>query len=224
MNIRYDIQQNTPEWIAIKVGKFSASPAADLLMKPTATGYQNLIDKIIEERYTGQPQHGGFKGNDFTERGHELESDARTDFELRSGLKVDICGVIELDDWVLCSPDGLIGDNGLWQGKCPIFKTQRSYLKIVSDNLLENPEITDNELLYKLSSVYYKQMQFELYVSGREFNIFTSYHPALPEVDLRIVRDEEMIDEIDKKLFDAKLLVNNEIEKLKNYERKNLLR
>lgn len=220
MNIRYDIQQNTPEWVEIKLGKFSASKAADLLMKPTMAGYQNLIDKIIEERFTCKPQQGGFKGNDFTERGHELEPDARTDFELRTGLKVDICGVIELDDWVLCSPDGLIGDNGLWQGKCPIFKTQRSYLQIVS----ENPDLTDNELLYKLSSVYYKQTQFEFYVSGREYEIFTSYHPALPEVELRIIRDEEMIDEIDKKLFDAKLLVTNEIEKLKSYGRKDLLR
>ena len=199
MKIRYDIQQNTEEWEAIKVGKFSASTCADLLMDKKTKGYTSLIDKIIEERMTGFPTESrAFKGNSFTERGHELEPMARDDYELRNFIDIVQCGVIELSDWVLCSPDGLIDENGLWQAKCPIFNTQRYYLKT-----------------NKVPGNYYKQMQFELYVAGRDYNIFNSFHPYLPAVDIVVKRDEEMIAEIKQRLIEAIKEVTDEIKYLK---------
>jgi len=59
-------------------------------------------------------------------------------------------------------------------------------------------------------------MQFELFVSGREYNIFNSYHPYLPAVDIRIERDEVMIAEIARRLDEAKEEVTNEIKYLKS--------
>jgi len=202
MKLRYDIEQNTDEWLDIKLGKFSASIAADLLMDKKTKGYTNLINKIVEERMTGnQSESKTFKGNQFTERGHEFEPIARNDYELRYLEVVDIIGVVELDDWVLCSPDGLIGEKGLWQTKCPIFNTQKEYLKT-----------------QKVPTNYYKQMQFELFVSGREFNVFYSYHPYLPPVKIILQRDNVMIYEIEQRLEQAKTEVLNEIEILKSYE------
>lgn len=198
MQYRYDIIQNTEEWFDLKVGKFSASTCADLLMDKKTKGYTGLIDKIVEERITGQTSESKkFQGNQFTERGHEFEPVAREDYELRTFSDVIIIGVIELDEWVLCSPDGLIGDTGLYQAKCPIFNTQKGYLKT-----------------QKVPTNYYKQMQFELYVSGREYNVFNSYHPHLPAVDIIIKRDEQMIYEIEKRLSEAKKEVETEIELL----------
>jgi len=193
---RFDIKQNSEEWLALKVGKFSASTASDLLMAKTTAGYQKLIDKIIEERITGNPTESKtFSGNSFTERGHELEPVAREDYEFRSFNDVVQVGVIELDEWTLCSPDGLIGENGLIQIKCPIFNTQREYLKT-----------------QKVPGNYYKQMQFELFVSGRDYNIFYSYHPYLPAVEIKVQRDEQMIYEIKNRLEQAKDEVLAEIE------------
>ena len=194
MKLRFDITQNTPEWTEIKLGKFSASSAADLLMDKSTKGYQGLISRIVEERITGKPTESKWEGNQFTERGHLLEPDARFDYELRSGVKVDIIGVIEIDEWVLCSPDGLIGENGLYQAKCPIFNTQREYLK--------TKQVPGN---------YLKQMQFELWVSGREYNVFNSYHPSLLAVDVIVERDEKMIAEIEKRIAEAKDEVIREI-------------
>lgn len=199
MKLRFDILQNTPEWVEIKLGKFSASSAADLLMDSKNKGYQNLISRIVEERMTGKPSESKWEGNAFTERGHELEDSARFDYELRHGVKIDIVGVIELDEWVLCSPDGLIGDTGLYQAKCPIFNTQREYLKTM--------DVPGN---------YYKQLQFELFVSGREYNVFNSYHPALAPVDIIVERDEKMIKDIAERLEIAKIEVLKEIEFLNN--------
>jgi len=195
MKLRFDIQQNTDEWINLKVGKFSASTCADLLMDKKNKGYQNLINKIVEERITGMPTESKtFTGNQFTERGHELEPVAREDYEFRTFNDVTIIGVIELDEWVLCSPDGLIGDDSLYQAKCPIFNTQKEYLKS-----------------RKVPTNYYKQMQFELYVSGRKYNIFNSYHPHLPALDIVVTRDEQMIEDIRNRINEAKQEILNEI-------------
>lgn len=196
----FDIKQNTQEWVNIKVGKFSASIASDLLMDKKTAGYTKLIDKIVEERMTGQPTESKtFSGNGFTERGHELEPVAREDYEFRSFNDVVKVGVVELDDWCLCSPDGLINENGLIQIKCPIFNTQKEYLKTK-----------------KVPTPYYKQMQFELMVTGREYNIFYSYHLFLPAVEIKVERDELMIAEIERRLSEAKKEVEMEIEFLKS--------
>jgi hypothetical protein len=193
---RFDIIQNTDEWLQIKIGKFSASTCDCLLMDKKTVGYSGLIQKIIEERVTGLPcESKKFQGNSFTDRGHELEPIARVDYEFRNLKSVTQIGVIELDEWVLCSPDGLIDDNGLYQAKCPIFNTQLEYLKT-----------------QKVPTNYYKQMQFELYVSGREYNVFNSFHPSLPAVDITVCRDEQMISEIAKRISEAKEEVLKEIE------------
>lgn len=200
MKLRFDIEQNTDEWILIKVGKFSASTCADLLMDKKTAGYTELIKKIVEERITGNPSESKkFQGNSFTERGHELEPLARNDYEVRNFCEVKQIGVIELDEWVLCSPDGLIDDNGLYQAKCPIFNTQLEYL--------ETKKVPTN---------YYKQMQFELFVSGREYNIFNSFHPHLPPVDIIVNRDEVMIAEISRRLEEAKMEVLHRINFIKS--------
>lgn len=197
--IYHDIEQNTQEWIDLRLGKFTASSCADLLMKDTNKGYQNLIKKIVEERITGLPCEGKWNGNYFTERGHLLEDEAIRHFELSEFQKVKRIGFVELEgENTGCSPDGLIGDNVQLQIKCPIFSTQMDYL--------------ESE---KIDSVYYKQMQFELMVTGREYNIFYSYHPSLPPVQKIVNRDEEMIQEIKDKLIIAEKEVQTKINKLK---------
>lgn len=208
---RYDIQQNTPEWDTIKLGRFSASVADDLLMPPKNKGYQELISKIFEERYTGEPcESKKWKGNSFTERGHEYEPIAVEDFVAKNFYSVQEVGFVELGDWIGCSPDRLIGKDGLLQAKCPIFNTQYTYLEIM------NTGGTPAELLNKMDSGYYKQMQFELFVcNDREYNIFYSYHPKLPEIQLRIERDEAMIKEFKSKIEIAKIEILQRIEKLK---------
>lgn len=204
MKYRYDIVQNTEEWEEIKLGKFSASTAADLLMDKKNAGYKKLIDKIVEERITGKKSESKtFKGNEFTDRGHELEPVAREDYELRHFKDVTLVGVVELDDWTLCSPDGLIDADGLYQAKCPIFNTQKGYLKTK-----------------KIPNNYYKQLQFELFVTGRKYNVFNSYHPSLPAFDKIVYRDDEMIEEIKTRLKEAISEVEKEIEEINKYKQK----
>jgi hypothetical protein len=210
---RYDIEQNSDEWEEIKLGMFSASTCASLLMDKSTKGYQNLINKIVEERITGERcENDTFKGNWATERGHELESVARQDFELRNLLAVKLVGVVIMGAWTLCSPDGLIGDDMLHQIKNPIFSTQKEYLTVLN----QNKELNSNDIMKKIDLGYYKQMQFELMVTDRRINVFTSFHPHLSSIDLLIARDEDLIGEIKARLEEAKVEVIEEIKRIKN--------
>jgi hypothetical protein len=209
---RYDIEQGSENWHDIRVGKITASGCSDLLMDKKTKGYTNLINRIVEEKTTGlTTESNSFKGNAFTERGTLMEPMAREDYEMRTFDEVEIIGVIELNDLVLCSPDGLIGENRHYNAKCPIFATQREYLKKIK----ANKGMTDNQLLYKLNSGYYKQAIFELFVSGRKDSVFNSYHPNLPAIDLIIERDEVMIAEIESRYLQAKAEIETEILLLK---------
>lgn len=209
---RYDIEQNSDEWFAEKIGRLGASSAPDLLMDKKNKGYINLVNKIIEEKVTGEPcESKAWSGNQFTQRGHEFEPIARNDFELRTLKVVDIIGIVELDDWTMCSPDGLIGEDGLHQIKCPIFNTQREYHNTIDVNV----GLSDNDLLKKIDIGYYKQCQFELFVTGRKYNIWTSYHPHLDPIDLKIDRDPDMIKIIKERLSEFKNEVNSGIKTLR---------
>jgi len=215
---RYDIVQNSEEWMQERVRRIGASNAADLLMPKTTKGYQNLKDRLVEETITGiETESKKFFGNAYTERGHEFEPIAREDFEFRTLESVEIVGMVILDEWSHCSPDGLIGKDTLHQIKCPIFNTQKKYLSIVNDDKTraEKYRLSDNDLLKKIDTGYYKQLQYELYVSDRKVNIWTSFHPNLPAIDLNIVRDEDMIFNIENSLKEIKAEVLKEVEQIK---------
>jgi len=191
--IFHDIKQNTEEWEKLKLGKFSASSCNDLLSGKTSKGYKNLINRIFEEQYTKSTSESKlFRGNWATDRGHELEPIARESFEKETFDVVKEIGFVEIDDYIGCSPDGLVYEDGLIQIKCPIFLTQVEYL--------EKQEVPPN---------YYKQMQFELFVTARDYNIFYSYHPKLKSVIIKVNRDDELIakiiDRLDEAISEVKL-------------------
>ena len=205
---RYDIKQNSEEWLDEKIGMFSASPADKLLSDKGTKGYKELISKIAEERITGKrSDRSVFGGNRYTDRGHEFEPIARDDFEFRTLNPVKLVGVVIKDEWSLCSPDGLIYEDTLHQIKCPIFSTQEEYLELAK---------TTNDPKKIIGGSYYKQSQFELYVTGREVNIWTAFHPHLRALDIEIVRDSEMLDMIHDRITEAKEEVLARIERIKN--------
>ncbi|MBU2018011.1 MAG: YqaJ viral recombinase family protein [Bacteroidetes bacterium] len=192
----YDIEQNTDEWFQVKLGHFGASTAAELLMKSSTAGYNNLINRIVFERIVGNRPESF--SNEWMERGIELEAEALKAYELMTFNKTQRVGYVELDKWIGCSPDSLIDDDGLIQVKCPKYSTHIDY--ILSDNIPSN---------------YQKQMQFEMMVTERKYNIFFSYHPDLKPFIKIVYRDPEIIELIEKALCSAKQLVSERIQKYK---------
>jgi len=173
----HNIEQNTDEWFEVRKGKFTASTFKDLFSKPTTVAYEKAIYKPVFERLTGDSPESF--SNEWMQRGHELEDSAKMQYELSTGNKVENIGFVELNEWVGCSPDGFVGEDGLIEIKCPAFNTHMNYL-----------------LNKKLPSSYKWQVYGQLWVTGRNWCDFMSYYPGLPEFIIRVKWDDKMISQL----------------------------
>jgi len=195
--IVHNVEQNSDAWVKCRLGIPTAS-AFDRILTPTgkaSTQAEAYSNELLAEYLTSQPrgyeEGAGFQGNAHTERGHQLEAEARAFAELERGYKVETVGFVTTDEGLIgCSPDGLVGDEGLLEIKCPAPWTHVEYL-----------------LGAKVPTKYYPQVQGQMYVAERQWCDFISYHPLLPPVLLRVERDEEYIAKLTTALtdFNAKL-------------------
>ena len=194
--IHHKVEQNTDEWQALRCGKFTASSFKDLFMAKSTKGYQSAIHKVVFERLTGE-QPENFQ-NDYMKRGHELEPLAIEEYEKQAFNEVLDPGFFELNEWIGASPDGLIGTDGILEIKSPAYNTMINYL-----------------LSSKLPSIYKWQVHGQLYVTGRKWCEFMSFHPKLKPLIIRIERDEAMINELETKLNESIEEVKTIINKIK---------
>ncbi len=181
-----DCEQGTEEWFAARLGKVTASHFADVMAqgrggsasKTRATYMKKLR---IERRY--RVREGTFHSK-YMDEGWEKEPDARDFYEIIYGAEVKQVGYIEKTEDVGCSPDGLVGADGVVEFKCPLLRTHRDYLDADA-----------------LPSVYRAQVQGQLWVCERQWCDFVSYHPDAITLDgidetlfvVRVERDEAFL-------------------------------
>ena len=176
-------EQRTAEWFAARLGKVTASRVADL-MATTKSGYaasrDNLMAQLVVERLTGQAQES--YSNSYMQWGTEQEPFARAAYEIATGQMVEECGFVPhpMIDNAGASPDGLVGDDGLVEIKCPSTATMIETL-----------------LTQKVPSKYITQMQMQMACTDRQWCDFVSFDPRLPaKAQLwvkRVPRDPEFI-------------------------------
>lgn len=184
------MDQGTTEWKMARLGKVGASRMGDLMAK-TKSGYgasrANLMADLIAERMTGVPNEGYV--NTAMQWGIDHEEEARTAYEFFRDAQVEKTGfathpVIKDSG---ASPDGLIGEDGLLELKCPNTATH-----------------IDTFLNGKPDGKYILQMQWQMACTNRKWCDFASYDPRMPQhlrlyVE-RINRDDgkilEMTDEV----------------------------
>jgi len=198
------IEQGTDEWFAARIGKVTASRVADVIAK-TKTGYSssrdNYMAQLICERLTNQ------KGESFTnaamQHGTETEPLARAAYEALKDVLVDEVGFIPHPKILMAgaSPDGLIGDNGLLEIKCPNTATH-----------------IDTLLSETVPGKYNTQMQFQMACSDREWCDFVSFDNRLPtELQLfvkRVPRDNVFIRLIEGEIVQFIAELDDKINKL----------
>jgi hypothetical protein len=117
----FDIEQNTEEWLLMRCGLLTSSSLSKVMAnygKAFGDPAKKLAVDIALGRITGKPTNSGFS-NAHTERGHEQEPVARMLYEETTFCNVDNGGFY-CNDVVGCSPDGLVGDNGLIEIKSVI--------------------------------------------------------------------------------------------------------
>lgn len=165
--------QGSPEWLSERAGKVTASMVSAVLAKPETAGYRDYQAQLVAEILTGKPQ-----GSDYTNAhmafGTEMEPLARSAYEAETGFSVDEVGFCQHPtiERAGASPDGLVGNSGLVEIKCPKVATHLAYL-----------------IAGVVPVGYRNQMMWQMACTGRDWCDFASFRPDLPEhLQLFIVR------------------------------------
>ena len=191
MNIIETCEQGSIEWLSLRLGKITASRVKDVLTKGRGTSpsktAESYMMELIAEILTGNSKP--FFENDAMRWGTETEPQARAMYAVNNDF-VDVKEVafVEHNEQVGISPDGLIGDDGLLEIKCPNTTTQLK--RALSDDY---------------SADYKAQIQMQLWVTEREWCDFLSFDPRLEcaagYLQQRACRDEEYIEEMKVKVY-----------------------
>lgn len=172
-----ELIQGSEEWRLARCGSLGASGLHEALAK-TKTGWgagrANLMASLIVERLTGQPSETYCNAS--MQWGTETEPQARAAYSFFTGNEVKQVGLIKhpVIEWTHASPDGLVGEDGLIEIKCPNTATHINYL-----------------LGCGIDKKYRLQMDWQMICTGRKWCDFVSFDPRLPvELQMKIERVE----------------------------------
>jgi len=175
-----DVIQGSEEWLSLRKGRPTASRFSDIItaakgdLSKSSTDY---ICELIGECFA--PDFKYWEGNKFTERGTELEPEARDCFAAELCATVKQVGFCLSDDGISgCSPDGLLVDahGNYYAGlelKCP---TPKVHIGYVLDGVLPNK--------------YRQQVHGSMAVTGLNEWHFWSYFPGIRHFHIVVKRDE----------------------------------
>ena len=169
------MDQRTDDWFTARLGKVTASRVADVVAK-TKTGVSasrgNYMAQLIVERLTGKPVESF--SSSAMQWGTDTEPLARAAYELATDTMVEEIGFVEHESIPMCgaSPDGLVGDDGLIEIKCPNTAT---HIETLINNTIDNR--------------YVLQMQWQMACTDRKWCDFVSFDPRMPEaLQMKIIR------------------------------------
>jgi putative phage-type endonuclease len=173
-----DCEQGSEEWFQARLGRVTASRFGDVLAKGQGKTRKAYMIELAAEILTGENQDKF--SNEWMEWGTAQEPEARKKYEKVTGASVVQVGFFADGD-VGCSPDGLVGDKGLVEIKCPKTSTHIT-------NILEN----------RMLPKYNPQVQGQMWLADREWCDFVSYDPRVAQYDLdfwsvRVERDDGYI-------------------------------
>ena len=158
--------QRTESWYQDRLGKATASRMGDLMAR-TKSGWGasrgNYMAELLIERLTGASTEG--YQSPAMLRGIELEPAALAHYCFDTDLSVDLTGFINHPRIAMagCSPDGLVGEDGLVEVKVPNSATHIETL-----------------LTGTVDLKYVRQMQFQMACTGRQWCDFVSFDPRMP--------------------------------------------
>lgn len=201
MIIYNDVEQGSDEWHKLRLGCITASRFKDVLSGGQGKTRLTYMREVCAEILTCEKVEGFT--NEYMQWGVETEPQAKDFYTLKTGNDIENISFIKAEPTefpivgVGCSPDGLIGDNGLIEIKCPKTTTQ-----------------IETFLSGEMPSRYTAQVQGQLWVSGREWCDFVSFDPRINGESsffcTRVFRDEGYI----SKLSDAVYLFRYDAAKM----------
>lgn len=180
--------QGSPEWLAERCGKVTASRVADMMAR-TKSGWgasrANYAAELIAERLTGRPAER-FQSQAMA-WGTETEDQAAAAYAFMHDATLELAGFVPHPVIAMsgASPDRLVGEDGLVEIKCPNTATHIETL-----------------LSGSIPQKYIYQMQWQMACTGRRWCDWVSYDPRLPDhLSLfvsRVNRDNDMIEALER--------------------------
>ena len=166
------MEQRSSEWFSARKGLITASSVGAILGVAPYASRADVMRRMVREALGAESE---FTGNIATDYGTNNEAGALVEFEMETGHTVQQVGFITREDWAGCSPDGLIGETDGLEIKCPfgLRKADDPSFKTLSDQ----PH-------------YYAQVQFSLWVTGRDCWHFYQWTPAATRLET-VLQDAE---------------------------------
>ena len=194
------MEQRSEEWFNIRKGRVTGSAVGAILGIAPFAKQADILRRMVRDWHQAPSE---FVGNIATEWGVRNEAGALTEYEMVSGNKVEACAFYQYEHWLGASPDGLVGDRGLVEIKCPfgirykhppVFKTAKD------------------------QTHYYAQMQIQLFCTDRDWCDFYQWTPNGDLIE-RIERDESFLATVLPVLrnFYDKYLIERELPNAEKY-------
>jgi hypothetical protein len=175
----FDVPQRSEEWYRVRMGIPTASMfGAIMVQNEKRAGRASYMRKLAGEILTDIPMES--YTNDDMDRGREQEPEILARYTFEHDVNVTPCGFIK-NGKKGCSPDGLIGKDGMVQIK--------SAAPHVMVEILMNGGVPAKHL---------PQCQGELWVAERKWtDLVIGSSPKLPLAVFRLQRDQKYINEIE---------------------------
>lgn len=178
-----DCEQGSRQWLEARLGIPTASEMSRVVT-PTgklSAARDTYLAELLAEFFTGE-QYSDFESSAM-ERGKVLEPEAFDEYGFLTDTEPTKVGLIFKDEsrMVGASPDGLVGDAGGLELKCPLAPTHLLWLA-----------------RGECPKQHWCQVQTSIWVSGREWWDFMSYFPELPPLRVRVEPDEGYQKALDK--------------------------
>lgn len=170
-----DCEQGSPEWEQARLGVATASNCGKMLTPAgrLSSARDEYVGTLLAEWALGEPV-SEFMGTHHTERGKALEPICLEHYRFQNDAAIRKVGFIFKDEERLagCSPDALVGDDGGLEIKCP------------------SP---GNQIIWwhrgEVPKKHLPQVQFSLWVTGRQWWDWMAFHPDLPPLLVRVLPD-----------------------------------
>ena len=185
MSVTYhrDLIQGSDAWHKARCGLITGSEVK-LLLTPTLKQANNdksraHLWELAAQRISNYVEPS-YIGDDML-RGHEEEFYARQLYA-EHHAPVEECGFVTNDEWGFtlgCSPDGLVGDDGMIECKS---RRQKYQIQTIVENW-RSGTVPDDYIL---------QVQTGLMVTRRKWCDLVSYSGGLPMMPMRVERDAEI--------------------------------
>lgn len=201
-----DVEQGSTEWLQTRIGCVTASRVADVMARLVRKDGEAAVRaaykaELVCERLTGLAYEHYVSPS--MEWGTANEPLAKAAYEIETGMEIEPGGLAIHPEikWLMASPDGLIGNDGLVEAKCPNTATHLEYI-----------------LAGVVPAEYQPQMLCQMACTERKFVDFVSYDPRLPKKLQLFVRrlewDDGRIAQMEKDVEQFLIEVEAVIEKI----------